>query len=79
MYRFIWNMINKLSFERKIKHSLFLVTTIVIFALLGTLMWFLFGRRIFGDNIHWLICFIGYPALILGYFLAVLALFKLDQ
>ena len=79
MYRLIWNLIKTLPFKRKTKHYMFLFTTIVIFGLIGLILYYLFGSKVFSDNSINAITFIGYCAVIPGFFIALYMLFKLDQ
>ena len=79
MYKLIWNYINHLNLARKNKHRLFLTINTIFYGLVGYLLWLFVGHRIFANRLEWLLSFIGYPAIILGFILGVFALFKLDQ
>lgn len=79
MYRLIWNYVNRLNIKRRYKQNLFLGICTVFFALVGALLWFTAGDDMLGNSVKWMICFIGFPSVILGFLCGVFALFKIDE
>lgn len=80
MYRIIWNQVSKIkNIKRKQKHRIFIITNVVLYSLIGLLCWYLFGIKLFGNDIAWFISFVGYPTVLLGLAGSIFALFKLDQ
>ncbi len=79
MYRLIWDHINKLDIKRRQKHRLFIAANVILYMMIGLLVWYLFGLKTFGSSISWFICIIGYPTVLLGFAGSIFALFKLDQ
>ena len=79
MYRIIWNWISKLNIERKQKQQIFIAANVVLYMLIGLILWLAFGMKKFNGDPGWFICFVGYPSVLLGFAGSVLSLFKLDQ
>ena len=79
MYRLIWNQIKKTQVARKTKQRIFIAVNVVLYMLLGIVAWYLFGVKRFSGSIRWFPCFVGYPAVLLGFAGSIFALFKLDQ
>ena len=79
MYRLIWNQIKKMQVARKTKQRIFIAVNVVLYMLLGIAAWYLFGVKRFPGNNRWFLCFVGYPAVLLGFAGSIFALFKLDQ
>jgi len=73
--KYLWNAINKLGIRRKAKNTLFIWSVITIGILLGTLAWITVGR-LYLPGFEWLFCFMGYPAMILGYFAGVVYIYN---
>ena len=63
----IWSVVNQLSVKKSTKNTIYINVEIVVYALLGALVWFILGR-FFLPGLDWLLCFIGYPALYVGLF-----------
>ncbi len=78
-YKLLWKALDKTSLKTKHKQNIFLLICTVVCGLLGALIWFTVGDDLLGKSIKWMICFIGYPSIILGFFCGILYLFKLDQ
>lgn len=64
--KILWNRINKLNMGNESKNKMFLAIMVMIYSLIGSLVWMMVGR-IFLPNIEWLICFAGYPAVCIGF------------
>ena len=79
MYRIIWKYISSLELGRKQKQRVFIIINLLLYACLGIMAWNLFGLKTFNGDIVWFICFVGYPAVLLGFAGSIFALFKLDQ
>lgn len=75
----LWKQINKLNIRRKHKHYLFLGINTVLYGLLGLLVWYLIGDQFFANREEWMLTFIGYPAVLGGFLLGIILLFKFDQ
>jgi hypothetical protein len=71
----LWNVVNGLDVKRDVKAGLFLWILIIGNIGIGGGLWFLFGRILF-PGIEWLLCFIGYPAILVGFFGGILYLYK---
>ena len=79
MYRLLWNYVNRLDVKRRYRQNIFLLICTLFYALIGAVVWFTLGDDLLGKSIKWMICFIGFPSVILGFFCGVLALFKMDE
>ena len=73
----IWTFINKQNLSVLVKQRTFLTILIMGNLVLGGLVWLLFFRSML-LGISWLICFMGYPALFIGFFGGMLYLYKHD-
>ncbi|MGN0347701.1 MAG: hypothetical protein ACI4DU_10515 [Lachnospiraceae bacterium] len=73
----LWTFINKQNLSILVKQRTFLAILIVGNLILGGLVWLLLFRTILPE-ISWLICFMGYPALFLGFFGGMLYLYRHD-
>lgn len=71
----IWLFINELKIKNSTKNKLYISLLIAKYTLIGTGLWLAIGRQ-FLPGIDWLLCFIFYPALIVGYFGGVLYLYN---
>lgn len=63
----VWNYINNLNLDTERKNKLFLFLNTLISGLLGAFLWVpvhFFALR----TIEWLICFVGYAAVFIGFF-----------
>lgn len=79
IYRQLWNWVDKIDLKKKYKQNLFLLLCTLLCAVLSTILWFAFGKGVFGNSVKSMLCFIGYPSIILGFLCGILFLFKLDQ
>ena len=79
MYKLIWNWIKKMDIPRKQKQRIFISVNVVLYLLLGLLLWFVFGEKAFNGSLAWFICFVGYPSVLFGFAGSILSLYKLDQ
>ena len=84
----LWNVINEMKIKKEIKNKLYLgvliainIVKIMLFdytafgTFLGAGLWLLIGR-IFLPGTEWLICFMGYPAIFIGFFGGILYLYN---
>lgn len=62
----LWKMVNESSMKRKVKNSIYVTILMLLNALAGAVLWLLVGRLIL-PGIDWLICFVGYPAVFVGF------------
>ena len=70
----IWSFINGLNVKKNHKNTMFIWISIILYGLIGGVVWGLIGRFILSE-ISWLLCFIGYPAVFLGMFGGVIYLY----
>lgn len=73
--RILWSIVNAFKVKRIIKIRLFLSFLVVENIAIGAGIWLLIGR-LFLPGIDWLICFIGYPAIFVGFFGGILYLYN---
>lgn len=71
----LWNIVNAFKAKSTIKMKLFLCFLVIANIVMGAGVWFLIGR-IFLPGIDWLICFMGYPAVFVGFLGGVLYLYN---
>lgn len=64
--KFLWEKIQSLKIGIRYKSKLYIFILMMLMAIVGVVIWLIIGRR-FLPGIDWLICFIGYPAVLLGY------------
>ena len=69
----LWNVVNGLDIRKDVKARVFLWLLVVTNILIGAGLWLLIGR-IFLPRTEWLICFMGYPAIFIGFFGGVIYL-----
>jgi hypothetical protein len=69
----LWNVVNGLDVRKDSKARVFLWLLAVANILIGAGLWLLIGR-IFLPGTEWLICFMGYPAIFIGFFGGVIYL-----
>jgi hypothetical protein len=62
----LWNVVNGLDVRKDSKARVFLWLLAVANILIGAGLWLLIGR-IFLPGTEWLICFMGYPAIFIGF------------
>ena len=79
MYKLLWKFVGKLNMKRRHRQNLYLALCTLIYAILGAIVWFAFGDDLLGQSLKWMICFIGFPSVILGFLCGVFALFKIDD
>lgn len=65
--RILWNFVYSRNLKNLAKNRLFIFLCIVYTALFGALIWLLVGR-FFLPGFIWLVCFMGYPAMLWGLF-----------
>lgn len=63
----LWTVINELKVKKQVKYRLYLSLLILVNIAVGGAIWLLLGRLILPE-IEWLICFMGYPAVFVGFF-----------
>lgn len=71
----LWNVVNGLDVKRDVKTGLFFWILIIANICIGAGLWLLFGR-LFLPEIVWLLCFIGYPAIFVGFFGGILYIYN---
>ncbi len=71
----LWNVINEMNIKKKIKNKLYIGVLIAINIVMGGVAWLLFGRLVLPE-IEWLFCFMGYPAIFIGFFGGILYLYN---
>ncbi len=71
----LWNMVANTKFENSFKNKLYIALFMLISAFAGAIAWFLLGRFLLDDT-KWLICFMGYPAVFVGFFGGSIYLYK---
>lgn len=71
----LWNVINKMQVRKVVKNKLYLVTLIFLNIVIGGAIWLLLGRMLL-PGIDWLLCFMGYPAIFVGFFGGILYLYN---
>lgn len=70
-----WQKINSYMFKKDTKNRLFLLIQILWSGVLGAIAWGVIGR-LFLPGMDWLLCFIGYPAIFVGFFGGILYLYN---
>lgn len=65
--KLLWNMINKFDMKIRWKRYLFLLCFSLICAATGLVFWLLAGRAIWFD-VQWMLCFLGYPMVYIGFY-----------
>ncbi len=71
----LWNAINETKISKATKNKLYLGVLIAINVLIGGGAWLLLGRLVL-PGIDWLLCFMGYPAIFIGFFGGILYLYN---
>lgn len=79
MYKLIWKYVSRLNMTQRHKQNLYLAICTLIFAIVGAVIWFSVGDDLLGNSLKWMVCFIGFPSVILGFLCGVFTLFKIDQ
>ena len=73
----LWNVINEMKIKKEIKNKLYLGVLIAINIVMGGVAWLWFGRLVL-PGIDWLLCFMGYPAIFIGFFGGILYLYNYE-
>ena len=63
----LWNVVNGLDSRSDVKTKIFLWIWVLANIGIGAGLWLLFGR-LFLLEIEWIFCFMGYPAIFIGFF-----------
>ena len=71
----LWNVINEMKIKKEIKNKLYLGVLIAINIVMGGVASLLFGRLVLPGT-DWLLCFMGYPAIFIGFFGGMLYLYN---
>lgn len=71
----LWNAINETKIRKATKNKFYLGVLITINVLIGGGAWLLLGRLVL-PGIDWLLCFMGYPAIFIGFFGGILYLYN---
>lgn len=64
--KYLWNLLEKTKWKQSWKRRMFLFLSVLIFAALGLGIWGivqLFALK----STPWMLCFVGYPAVLAGY------------
>lgn len=73
--KIVWKLLNPIDVTISIKNMVFLIILTVVSSITGALAWTVMGRIIL-SGAFWLICFVGYPAVFLGFFGGILYLYN---
>ena len=73
----IWNLVNNMNMDKRIKNKIYIALMICVSAAFGAGLWLVIGRLLF-QRLEWLVCFIGYPAVIFGFYGAILYIYNHD-
>lgn len=73
--KMIWKLVNPINVTVSVKIRLFLFMMIAANSVAGALAWAILGRIILSGT-SWFICFIGYPAIFVGFFGGALYLYN---
>lgn len=71
----VWNFIDELKVTRDAKNRLYIWSQIFLYAVIGAALWGIFGRIIL-SGVDWLLCFIGYPAIFIGFLGSLIYLYN---
>lgn len=71
----IWSIVNHLEWKPENKRRLFLFFMIMFSNVCGALLWLTIGRVLLPEYV-WLYCFMGYPAVLIGYFGGIIYLYN---
>lgn len=74
----MWNWLSGFNFKKKTRVWTFIMLNIVYNGFLGYIAWLIIGRQLFDNNLNWMLCFIGYPALLIGFISGILHVFKYE-
>ena len=78
MIKFFYEKIEKRAWNREKKQYVFILVNMLFFSLIGLAVWFITGQFLF-KGITCLICFIGYPAVFVGFFGGILFLYRKED
>lgn len=73
--RILWNAINDMKINKITKSVIYLGVLILINLLIGFAAWLVLGRLI-KPGIDWMLCFMGYPAIFVGFFGGIIYLYN---
>ena len=71
----VWKMANHMNIGCEAKNRIFVGLLILINCIVGALLWGLIGR-LYLPGVEWLLCFIGYPAVFIGFFGGMIYLYN---
>ena len=71
----LWNVVNGLDSRSDVKTKIFLWIWVLANIGIGAGLWLMFGR-LFLPEIEWIFCFMGYPAIFIGFFGGILYLYN---
>ncbi len=63
----IWMLLELSSLKKENKNIVFVTSSIILSVCLGAILWLLIGR-LFLPQLIWLLCFMGYPGVVVGFF-----------
>ncbi|MCR5773735.1 MAG: hypothetical protein K6G42_01495 [Lachnospiraceae bacterium] len=71
----IWKKVSSLGIKNTLKNKLFIGLMVLVYSGIGTAVWLLAGRLVFPQT-EWLLCFIAYPAVFMGFFGGIIYLYN---
>ena len=75
--KILWNVVNELKIKKEAKNKIYLAILILINIVTGGVVWLTLGRFILPGR-DWLLCFMGYSAILVGFFGGLLYLYNHD-
>ena len=71
----IWRYVNEYNLSSDDKTKLYIALQIMKYTIIGGLIWLVIGR-FYLPELAWLLCFMGYPAVTLGWFGSTLYIYN---
>lgn len=71
----IWTLVDGSGVDVKMKNKLHIALATILSSLCGLVIWFVVGR-LFLKDVSWMLCFIGYPGVFLGFFGSIVYLYN---
>ena len=71
----IWTLVDGSGVDVKMKNKLHIALATILSSLCGLVIWFVVGR-LFLEDVSWMLCFIGYPGVFLGFFGSIVYLYN---
>ncbi len=73
----LWKIIDESDVSVNWKSKLYVASSTILSGLLGFVLWLVIGRLFF-ESMWSMLCFIGYPAVFLGFFNSIIVLYNND-